>query len=178
MTLGEFFLENFAGDLEYHPRRAGVYLILGIAAVCFWIFSPPNTKFTAIPLVAALGSLTLFLKGVFLLRKSSEGIGLSEQEVTKLSDNRKSLPSIPHQAAQIVQDFGGLGTFAGAEKTGNSDGGEKGDNGDHDHDFDEGKSATRRGNRFLHKFLVIIALAIPCIEGRYMQDSALHRLRF
>jgi hypothetical protein len=109
VTLGEFFLENFAGDLEYHPRRAGVYLILGIAAVCFWIFSPPNTKFTAIPLVFALGSLTLFLKGVFLLRKSSEGIGLSEQEVAKLSDNRKSLPSIPHQAAQIVQDFGAGG---------------------------------------------------------------------
>ena len=111
MTLGEFFLENFAGDLEYHPRRAAVYLGLGIAAVCFWIFSPPNTRFTAIPLVFALGSLTLFVKGEFLLRKSSEGFGLSEQEVTKLSDpsNRKGLPSIPHQAAQIIQDFGAGG---------------------------------------------------------------------
>jgi hypothetical protein len=60
------------------------------------------------PLVFALGGLTLLLKGVFLLRKSSEGIGLSEQEVSELSkpSNQKSLPSLPYQAAQIVQDFG------------------------------------------------------------------------
>jgi hypothetical protein len=28
VTLREFFLENFAGDLEYHPRRATLYLSL------------------------------------------------------------------------------------------------------------------------------------------------------
>ena len=108
MTLREFFLENFAGDLEYHPRRAVLYLSLATAALCFWIFSPSETKFTAIPLVFALGSLTLLLKGIFLLRKSSEGLGLSEQDLTSLSDptNRKRLPSIATQAAQIVQDFG------------------------------------------------------------------------
>ncbi len=111
MALGEYFLENFAGDLEYHPRRAAVYVSLSIASACFWIFSTPDTKFTTIPLVFALGSLTLFVKGIFLLRKSSEGIGLSEQQVSKLSDpsNRKDLPSISHQAAQIVQDFGAGG---------------------------------------------------------------------
>jgi len=111
VTLGDFLLEKFAGDLEYHPRRAAVYLGLSISAACFWIFSPPNTKFTAVPLVFALGSLTLFVKGVFLFRKSSEGIGLSEQEISQLSNpsNRKGLPSIPHQAAQIVQDFGAGG---------------------------------------------------------------------
>ena len=69
MTLGDFLLENFADDLEYHPRRAAVYLGLSISAACFWIFSPPNTKFTAVPLVFALGSLTLFVKGVFLVPK-------------------------------------------------------------------------------------------------------------
>jgi hypothetical protein len=108
MSLGESLLENFAGDLEYHPRRAALYLGLGMAAACFWIFSSPETKFNPTPLVFALGSLTLLLKGVFLLRKSSEGIGLSEQEVSALSkpSNRKSLPSLPYQAAQIVQDFG------------------------------------------------------------------------
>jgi hypothetical protein len=109
VTLGDFFLENFAGDLEYHPRRAAVYLILAIGAFCFWIFSLPENKFTAIPLVFALGSLTLFIKGIFLLRKSSEGIGLSEQEVSQLSANRKDGPSIPQQVAQIVQDFGAGG---------------------------------------------------------------------
>lgn len=46
MTLREFFLENFAGDLEYHPRRPVLYLSLGIAALCFWFFSPSQTQFT------------------------------------------------------------------------------------------------------------------------------------
>jgi hypothetical protein len=85
MSLGEFLPENFAGDLEYHPRRAVLYLGLGVAAACFWVFSSPETRFTAIPLVFALGSLTLVVKGVFLFRKSSESFGLSEQEVSELS---------------------------------------------------------------------------------------------
>jgi hypothetical protein len=108
VTLREFFLENFAGDLEYHPRRAMIYLGLTMAAMCFWIFSPEEAKFSTLPLVFALGSLTLLLKGVFLLRKSSEGLGLSQQEHDQLSEpsNRKRLPSLPNQAAQIVQDFG------------------------------------------------------------------------
>lgn len=111
MSIGEFLLENFAGDLEYHPRRAALYLGLGVAAAGFWAFSSPETRFAPIPLVFALGSLTLLVKGVFLLRKSSEGIGLSEQEVSALSksSNRKDLPSLPYQVAQIVQDFGAGG---------------------------------------------------------------------
>ncbi len=40
MNLREIFVENFAGDLEYHPRRAVVYLILAVAAFCFWFLSP------------------------------------------------------------------------------------------------------------------------------------------
>jgi hypothetical protein len=108
VSLREIFFENLAGDLEYHPRRAMVYLGLAVAALCIWIFSPPEGKFSTLPLVFVLGSLTLLLKGVFLLRKSSEGLGLSQQEHDRLSDpsNRKSLPSLPNQAAQIVQDFG------------------------------------------------------------------------
>ena len=108
MTLREFSLENFAGDLEYHPRRAVLYLSLATAAFCFWAFSPSEGKFTAVPLVFAFGSLTLLLKGIFLLRKSSEGLGLSEQELANLSGptNRNRLPSTATQAAQIVQDFG------------------------------------------------------------------------
>lgn len=112
MTIREFFLENFAGDLEYHPRRAVLYLALGTIALCSWIFSAYETKFTIIPLVVFLGSLTLLLKGIFLLRKSSEGLGLSHQEIAALSEpsKRKSLPSISAQAAQVVQDFG-TGSF-------------------------------------------------------------------
>jgi hypothetical protein len=111
MSLGEFPLENFAGDLEYHPRRAALYLELSVSPAFFWVFSSPETMFTAIPLVFALGSLTLVVKGVFHLRKSSEGISLSEQEVSELSNqsNSKDLPSLPYQVAQIVQDFGAGG---------------------------------------------------------------------
>ena len=108
MTIREFFLENFAGDLEYHPRRAVVYVVLGIASACAWIFAPYETRFTPMPLVFALGSVTLFAKGIFLFRKSSEGLGLSQQQLTKLPGpaGQKNLPSVRTQIAQIIQDFG------------------------------------------------------------------------
>jgi hypothetical protein len=46
------------------------------------------------------------------MRKSSEGLGLSDQELDKLSDpsNRKRLPSLTAQVSQIIQDFG-TGSF-------------------------------------------------------------------
>jgi hypothetical protein len=112
MSLREIFVENFAGDLEYHPRRAVVYLILAVVAFCFWTLSPYEVQFTTIPLVFALGSLALLIKGIFLLRKSSEGLGLSDQELARLSDssNRKGFPSVPEQVSQVVQDFG-TGSF-------------------------------------------------------------------
>ena len=108
MSIRDFFLENFAGDLEYHPRRALVYLGLGIGAGCFGVFSPYEKRFTVVPLIFALGSLTLFVKGIFLLRKSSEGLGLSQENVTQRPDSppRKSLPSMPASAVQVIQDFG------------------------------------------------------------------------
>jgi len=108
VNLREFLLENFAGDLEYHPRRAALYLIIGAAAASFWIFSSAESKFTTTPLIFALGSLALFTKGVFLLRKSSEGLGLSESDLAALSSstNGKALLRIPSQAAQLLQDFG------------------------------------------------------------------------
>jgi hypothetical protein len=52
--------------------------ILGIIALCYWVFSPSETRFTVIPLVSALGSLTLLAKGVFLLRNSSRSISSSD----------------------------------------------------------------------------------------------------
>jgi hypothetical protein len=108
VTIREFFLENFAGDLEYHPRRAAVYLVLGIAAACTWIFWPYEVRFTPAPLVFALGSLTLFVKGIFLLRKSSEGLGLSHQALSggPAATSRKELPAVRTQIAQAIQDFG------------------------------------------------------------------------
>jgi hypothetical protein len=108
VDLREFILENFAGDLEYHPRRAAIYFVLAIGAGGFWAFSPSEIRFTTVPLVFALGSFTLLGKGIFLLRPSSEGIGLSLTELAQLANSvkRKRLAEFPVQAAQIVQDFG------------------------------------------------------------------------
>jgi hypothetical protein len=108
VNLRQFFLENFAADLEYHPRRGAIYLLLALGAANFWILSPAESKFTTVPLVFALGGLTLLGKGIFLLRPSSEGIGLSTREIVELetSAKRKKLASVPTQAAQILQDFG------------------------------------------------------------------------
>ena len=108
VSVREFFLENFAGDLEYHPRRAIVYLALGIASASFWFFSPQDRKAMVVPSIFALGALTLFAKGIFLLRRSSEGLGLSHQEREALSapSQRKRLPPIAAQLAQVLQDFG------------------------------------------------------------------------
>ena len=108
MDLRQIFVENFAGDLEYHPRRAVLYFALAGGALCFWLFSPSTKQFTTVPLVFALGGLALFTKGIFLMRKSSEGLGLSDQELAKLSDlpNRKTLPSLPAEVSQVIQDFG------------------------------------------------------------------------
>jgi hypothetical protein len=99
-------LEEFAGDLEYHPRRGALYLILAGAAFSFWYFTPPERKFTATPIVFALGAITLLLKGVFLLRKSSEGVGMPQSDFDALQSAKKTLPSIPEQTAQVLQDFG------------------------------------------------------------------------
>ena len=108
MSYRESIMEEFAGDLEYHPRRAAVYFVLSAAAFSFWYFTPPDNKFTTTPLVFALGSLTLFLKAIFLMRKSSEGLALTQHEIDALSSpaNRKALPQLPEQSAQVVQDFG------------------------------------------------------------------------
>jgi hypothetical protein len=106
--LRQSIAENFAGDLEYHPRRAAIYLSPGVASFAFWYFSPSGGRFTVAALVFLLGSFTILVKGVFLFRKSSEGLGRSEQELAALSDpkNRKLLPALPSQVAQILQDFG------------------------------------------------------------------------
>ena len=85
-----------------------LYFALASAAFSFWYFSSSGDKFTTAPLLFGFGSLALLVKGVFLLRKSSEGLGLTEQDLADLSASVKSkkLPQLPEQAAQILQDFG------------------------------------------------------------------------
>jgi hypothetical protein len=105
MSFRDSLLDNFAGDLEYHPRRGALYLVLAVAAFCRFYLAPADTRFTATSLVFMFGAITLLIKGLFLCRKSSEGLGLTETDLNKLSI-RKDLPSIPNLGAQIVQDFG------------------------------------------------------------------------
>ena len=73
MSLREYVFDNLAGDLEYHPRRAVIYLGLAVAALCFWFLLTDDTKFTIVPLVIALGSLALLLKGVFFCARFPKG---------------------------------------------------------------------------------------------------------
>ena len=114
--------DNLIGDLEYHPKRAVVYLGLGIAALCVWMFASPDAKLNTVPLLFVVGSLMLFLKGIFFLRKtsdglasSSQGLGLTKQAAVPLRDSSslKAFPSMPSLAAQIVQDFGAGGVLLG-----------------------------------------------------------------
>lgn len=105
MSFRDSILDNFAGDLEYHPRRGAFYLFLAAAAFSRFYFASDSARFTVTYFVLAFGAVTLFIKGVFLCRKSSEGLGLTETDLSRLSA-RKDLPSVPNLASQIVQDFG------------------------------------------------------------------------
>jgi hypothetical protein len=40
MSLRESIVENFAGDLQYHPRLGAIYIVLGVCAFSFFYFSP------------------------------------------------------------------------------------------------------------------------------------------
>ena len=63
---------------------SGFIFAFAVGGLCFRAFSPSNIQFTTVPLVFALGGIALLIKGIFLMRKSSEGPGLSDQELAKL----------------------------------------------------------------------------------------------
>lgn len=111
MTIRESLLENLAGDLEFSPRRAAVYLGLGVAAAFVWVASPSGNKFTLLPVVFGLGGFTLFIKGVFLFRKSSDGFGLSTRGLAVTSEpsqhkHEREPASFATEMTQVIQDFG------------------------------------------------------------------------
>jgi hypothetical protein len=108
MTLRERVWEDLAADLEYHPKRGLLYLCLAAAAFAFWACSSPDHRVTSAPLVFLVGGVALLLKGLFLFRKSSEGLALTQYQLDELSapSNRKVLPPVSILAAQIIQDFG------------------------------------------------------------------------
>jgi len=108
MLWREELVEYFASDLEYNPRKALVYVLLGLGSICYWILISGEGKFTNVHAIFALGSITLLIKGIFLLRKSSEGIGLTEPDLQELAKRSrlKHLPSTGTLAGQILRDFG------------------------------------------------------------------------
>jgi hypothetical protein len=108
MSFREKVFEDLAADLEYHPKRGLLYLGLAAVAITFWICLRPENRMLALPLICGLGGTALLLKGVFLLRRSSEGLGLTQQELDRLSapSHRKVLPPVPILLAQLIQDFG------------------------------------------------------------------------
>jgi hypothetical protein len=116
MDFREFLFDELIGDLEYHPKRGVLYLGLGAASLCYWIFTPPDDRFSTTPLLFGLGSLALLLKGVFFLRRSSEGIDTSQQglklslkeapQIYNAPAGKQRSPPVAVLAAQLVQDFG------------------------------------------------------------------------
>ena len=117
MVFRDSIFENVIGDLKHDRRRGLIYLGFGVAALSVWILAPSPVKLTTVPLVFALGSCALLLKGIFFLRKSSDGLtaakslDLAAQRGAEPPDHltSKSLPSAPALTAQIIQDFGGGG---------------------------------------------------------------------
>ncbi len=107
MTLRERVFDELSGDLEYHPRRGFLYLLLaaGVFSTRVFLTLPEQA---ALRLILVLGGLALLLKGFLLLRKSSEGLALTQGELDRLStpERRKPLPPLHVLAAQVVQDFG------------------------------------------------------------------------
>jgi hypothetical protein len=115
MAFREKVFDNLVGDLEYHPKRAVLYLGLCVAALSVWAFAPPGHKVDVVRIVFAAGGLALLLKGVFLLRKTSDGfaplgplLDLRPPDVPEpfpISAQR-AFPPVPVVVAQLTQDFG------------------------------------------------------------------------
>jgi hypothetical protein len=103
----ERLFDHFAGDVEYHPKRGFIYLVLGTTALLVWLYYPQN-QYQTLPLIFGLGSVPLLIKAVFFFRRSSEGLGLSARGLEQVSSvaNQKKLPPAITLIAQIVQDFG------------------------------------------------------------------------
>jgi hypothetical protein len=116
MEFRDLIFENLIGDLDYDPKRGALYLCLSAAALCFWVLASPNAKFSPVPMVLGAGGITLFLKGVFLLRKTSKGLDTSQGGLSLSTSTPEVLPESasssrpirpwPSNAAQLVQDFG------------------------------------------------------------------------
>ena len=103
MTFRDRVLDELGEDLEYHPRRGFVYLFL---AACSFTVAFYLTAQAAARLTFVLGGLALLLKGYLLLKKSSEGLALTQRELDELSERRRPLPPIALLAARVAQDFG------------------------------------------------------------------------
>src|ERR1035438_1901472 len=115
MAFRERIFDNLVGDLEYHPKRALLYLALGVTALAVWAFAPHGHKVDVVPIVFAAGGLALLLKGIFLLRKTSDGLApsrplldLGKPEILEpyAVSTRRTFPPVPAMVAQLTQDFG------------------------------------------------------------------------
>jgi hypothetical protein len=105
--------ENLIGDLEYHPKRALIYVACGLAAVGTAIFARFASQGTLLAYLFGSGGFTLLLKSVFLLRRTSDGLGVSAvtmglfgEDGVRRNATVKALPRPALLTGQILQDFG------------------------------------------------------------------------
>jgi hypothetical protein len=115
MSLRQTVFENLIDDLTFDPKRGLVYLLLSVAALYAGIRTPFGDRLDFMPPVFAFGGLGLFLKGVFLLRKSSTGLGANTPQLTLAAPKSEIAvapfdeppqPTFAEQFTQLIQDFG------------------------------------------------------------------------
>jgi len=109
----EEILEEFAGDLEFHPRRGVIYALFGGLCLVLWYRLQVPVRFAFIPPTIGYGGLALILKSIFLFRKSSDSFGATRVD---LVEKPKARPSGPVEflgeglnaasVGQFIQDFG------------------------------------------------------------------------
>ncbi len=115
MEVHEVVFEKLIGDLNYDPKRGGLYLCLGLMALGLWFFASPDARFSPVPLIVGAGGVILLLKGLYLFRKTSSGLDVSQSGLSLSRTQSETLTKNPSLSktggpaplfAQIVQDFG------------------------------------------------------------------------
>ena len=125
MALRQRLLENVAADLEYNPRRGALYLGLGALALAACVLGRGCAEYTFVPSVVALGGLALVIKGLFMFRRQSAGLGTTEESLLGSPGPRvpttpiplaadASQRSLPERGGQLMQDFAIRAAPAGA----------------------------------------------------------------
>ena len=105
MISREEVIEYFSEDLEFNPRRAATYLLVGSVLIAYYFSVPHEMLYRPTFIVVLLGAAALCIKGIFLLRRSSEGLGLDYGYEEKKKLAIKPPRPLAEQSATMLRDF-------------------------------------------------------------------------